>query len=110
MVRRTERRVRMTTVVLGKSYLDHPGYIPTFRQLTEASRRWFPKQRQGLRTHETGADNFWTYWSTRTREDTQRHRRWTTVADRGTHKQLEPANNERREGNRPIEVDNVRRS
>jgi len=100
----------MVMLVMGESYLGHPGYIPTFTQLTGASRRWFPKQQRGLCTHETGADNFWTYSPTRTRGDTQRHRRRTTVANRGTHKQPEPANNERREGNKPIEVDNVRRS
>ena len=72
-------------LVIRNSYLDHPGYIPTFRQLTEASRRWFPKQQRRLCTHETGVDKFWTYGSTRTREDTQRHRQWTTVADGGTH-------------------------
>ena len=97
-------------LVMGKSYSGHPGYIPTFTQLTEASRRWFPKQQRGLCTHKTGADNFWTYRLTRTREYTQRHRRWTTVVNGGAHKKPEPANNERSEGKKPIEVDNVRRS
>ena len=59
----------MMMLAMGKSYFVHLGYIPTYTQLTEASRRWFPKQQQGLCAHETGVDNFWTYWPARTRKD-----------------------------------------
>ena len=43
-----QRRARMIQLLMERSRLDIPGYIPTLAQLTEASRRWFPEQQRGV--------------------------------------------------------------